>query len=173
MALGPRSYTQKEIDDLIVCPKLVSDPPKKEMRPDRGHLRNDLRLKSVDGESEFRAFLRQNEDFRENFSIGLVYVPRDGTSEIILLRCNGPHGEYNGVFDPSHPHYDFHVHRASEEAIESGQRPEKKAVSSKDFASFEEALHYFVRAANIADASSHFAAVFQQKFPFAQPEQGQ
>jgi hypothetical protein len=173
MALGPRPYTQKEIDDLIACPKVVSDPPKKEMKPDRGHFRNDMRLESTDGESEFRAFLRRNEDFPESFSIGIVYLPRDGTSEVTLLRCNGPHGEYNESFDPSHPHYDFHVHRANAEMIESGQRPEKIAVASKDFASFEEAVHFFLKTTNIADATAHFADILQQKFPFAQPEPGQ
>ena len=48
-----------------------------------------------------------------------------GTAEVVLLRCNGPHGEYNDSFDPEHPHWDFHVHRASAEMIEAGQRTRK------------------------------------------------
>lgn len=167
MALDPRSYTQKEIDDLIACAKTVSDPPKKEMKRDRGHLRNDLALTSTDGESEFRVFLRQNEDFPESFSIGLVYTPRDGTGEVTLLRCNGPHGDYNQSFDPAHPHSDYHVHRASAEMIESGLRPEARAASTKDYASFEQALSFFLKATNITDAEHHFKDVFQQKLPFA------
>jgi hypothetical protein len=38
---------------------------------------------------EFRAFLRRSEDLPENFSIGLVFLPKDGTGEVPLLRCNG------------------------------------------------------------------------------------
>ena len=44
MAVSPRRYTQQEIDDLIGCPKVVSEPPKREMKLDRGHFRNDMRL---------------------------------------------------------------------------------------------------------------------------------
>ena len=70
-----------------------------------------MRLKSADGELEFRAFMRRSEDLPENFSIGLVFLPQDGTGEVTLLRCNGPHGAFNDSFDPAHPHSDFHVHR--------------------------------------------------------------
>ena len=70
MAVSPRRYTQQEIDDLIGCPKVVSEPPKREMRLDRGHFRNDMRLKSTDDKLEFRVFMRRNEDLPENFSIG-------------------------------------------------------------------------------------------------------
>ena len=64
--------TQKEIDDLIACPKVISDAPKRDMKRDRGHLRNDMRLKSADDKFEFSVFMRRNEDLPENFSIGLV-----------------------------------------------------------------------------------------------------
>jgi len=72
-----------------------------------------MRLKSADGQLGFRAFMRRYEDLPENVSIGLAFVPKDGTGEILLLRCNGPHGGYNDSFDPDHPHWDFHVARAS------------------------------------------------------------
>ncbi len=73
----------------------------------------------------FRAFLRRNEDFPENFSIGLVFLPGDGSGELTLLRCNGPHGTTNESFDPDHPHVDYHVHRAGAALLEAGLRPEK------------------------------------------------
>jgi hypothetical protein len=76
MPLDPRHYSQEEIDELIACPKAVSDPPRKEMQQDRGHFRNDMRLKSTDGKFEFRAFMRRSEDFPENFSIGLAFFHR-------------------------------------------------------------------------------------------------
>jgi hypothetical protein len=140
------------------------------MRLDRGHFRNDMRLKSTDGNLEFRVFLRRSEDLPENFSIGLAFVPRDGTGEIVLLRCNGPHGSYNDSFDQDHPHWDFHVHRASADMMGAGFRPEKAATVNKDFASYEEALQYFLRTTNVTDARTYFADIAQGMLPFPQEE---
>lgn len=168
MPAEPRRYTQDEIDNLIGCAKNVSEAPKREMKLDRGHYRNDMRLKSADGKMDFRVFMRRNEDLPENFSIGLVHLPKDGTGEVVLLRCNGPHGNSNDSFDPEHPHCDFHVHRASAAMIEAGLRPEKMAAVNQDFASYEEALEYFLRTTNVTDAGAHFADIAQGRFPFAE-----
>jgi hypothetical protein len=100
----------------------------------------------------------------------LAYLPKDGTGELILLRCNGPHGAFNDYFDLTPPHFDFHVHRASAAMIEAGFRAEKSATVSRDFASYEEALQYFVRSANITDASNHFRDIAQGEFPFVPEE---
>jgi hypothetical protein len=170
MAIEPRRYTQDEIDGLIGCAKAITEPPKREMKLDRGHFRNDMRLRSGDGALEFRVFMRRSEDLPENFSIGVAFLPKDGTGEILLLRCNGPHGGFNDTFDPDDPHWDFHVHRATAEMIEAGQRPEKSAVVNRDFASYEEALQYFLRTANITDAAAHSPDLAQRKLPFAEKE---
>ncbi len=140
------------------------------MKLDRGHFRNDMRLKSTDDKLEFRVFMRRNEDLPENFSIGLAYLPKDGTGEVILLRCNGPHGGFNDSFDPGHSHWDYHVHRASAKMIEAGLRPEKTATINTDFASYEEALSYFLRATNITGAGDYFADVAQRRLPFPDEE---
>ena len=66
-----KTYTQTEIDELIHCPKVIMDPPRKEMRLDRGSRRNDMGLASENGKRRFSVFMRVNEAFRENFSIGL------------------------------------------------------------------------------------------------------
>lgn len=170
MPTEPRRYTQDDIDSLIGCAKVVSDPPKRELKLDRGHFRNDMRLKSTDGKLEFRAFMRRSEDLPENFSIGLVFLPKESIGEVLLLRCNGPHGGYNDSFDPEHPHWDFHVHRANSEMIEVGQRPEKAAAVNRDFASYEEAVQYFLRATNVTDARIYFTDIAQGKLPFAEEE---
>ncbi len=83
--------TAEEINFLVHCPKIIEEAPKKEMRVDRGSRRNDLRLRTKDGQAAFHVFIRQNEKFPENFSIGLDYLPQDG-GRVPLLRCNGPHG---------------------------------------------------------------------------------
>jgi hypothetical protein len=140
------------------------------MKFDRGSWRNDMRLASVEGDAEFRVFMRKNDKFPENFSIGLVYLPRDGSGEIPLLRCNGPHGGYNAAFDPSHPHHAPHVHTTTEEMIASGNRPESSADVCEEYASYEEALQYFLRTVNVANAMQHFSDIAQGTFRFEQEE---
>ncbi len=89
-----------------------------------------------------------------------------------LLRCNGPHGEYNDRFDPARPHSEFHIplntQRPNEAAIRAGLKPEKSAERTQEFASWQEALGYFLRAANIdsVDAATHFPDHRQDRFPF-------
>ncbi len=54
--------------------------------------------------------------------------------------------------------------------IDAGLRPEKAAAVNRDFASYEEALQYFLRATNITNAMDHFADIAQGKLPFADLE---
>ena len=58
------------------------------------------------------------------------------------------------------------MHRAHAEMIEAGLRPEGVATTAKDFASYEEAVQYFLRAANIKDAEVYFPNPAQGKLPF-------
>lgn len=116
--------------------------------------------------------MRTHSVFDENFSIGLVYVPKDGSGEMVLLRCNGPHGEYNASFDPQHPHTEYHVHRASEEAIRAGLRPEKRAQRTNAFASYREAVAFFLNEIHVTEAAVHFPDVYgQTSFPFTDEQQ--
>ena len=165
-----RNYDLLQLQVLLVVPKLISEPPRREMKLERGSWRNDMRLKSVEGGHDFRVFMRKSEDFPENFSIGLIHRPTDGSEEIPLLRCNGPHGEFNREFDAAHPHYSFHVHRATEEMIASGARPESYAETCAEFASYEEALQYFIRTVNIENAAEYFPDVAQGRFRFEQED---
>ena len=168
-----KEHTQTELDELITCPKKFAEPPRRELRLEGNQRRNDMRLRSRDGDREFRVFVRMHDEFNENFSIGLVHLPKDGSGELVLLRCNGPHGEYNAHFDPQHPHAEFHVHRASEEALRAGLRPEKRADRTEHFASYSEALSYFLREVNIIDAAAHFPDSSQTSLPFEEQEHSQ
>lgn len=170
MPVEKRNYNSVELQALLVVSKSISEPPRREMKLDRGSWRNDMRLKSVEGDDDFRVFMRRNQKFPENFSIGLAYRPKDGTEEITLLRCNGPHGAFNSTFDPAHPHYSYHVHRATEETIASGARPESYAEICSEFASYEEALQYFIRVVNVGDAEEYFPDVAQGRFRFEQED---
>lgn len=163
------AFTQIEIDALIRCPKKVVEAPRRTMRQEGAYLRNAAKLAAVNEvEGDFLIFLRENEDFPENFSIGLIYSPRDGRDAITLLRCNGKHGDYNKSFDPEHPHCDFHIHRATERAIEAGYAAEKFADKTMEFASFEEALQVFVKMINLNsdDARKYFPANTQFSLEF-------
>ena len=153
-------YDQAEIDALIACEKEVSDPPKRITKLEGANFRNDCKLIASNGiAGEFGVFMRQNEDFPENFSVGLRYLPKDGRPEITLLRCNGQHGVFNSQgFDPTHPHWEYHIHKATYEALMQGFAAEKFAMATKEFASYHEALEYFLRAVNVRerDRVKHF-----------------
>ena len=135
-----------------------------------GHFRNDMRLVSNSPPAEFRVFMRKSVDFVENFSIGLVYRPNDGSGEVTLLRCNGRHGGFDENSDPEHSHWGFHIHRASAEMIEAGLRAEKLAAATREYASYEEALQHLLRVANVTNAADHFPDLMQTRFPFANEE---
>jgi hypothetical protein len=54
--------------------------------------------------------------------------------------------------------------------IEAGLRPEKAATTTEDFASYEDAVQYFLRATNITDAGTYLPDHAQGKLPFPDEE---
>lgn len=125
------------------------------MREEFGSRRNDFRAQGEHGE-DFRVFMRQSIDFAENFSIGLDYVPRDGSGRLCLIRCNGPHGPRSVGPLETIPHFAFHIHLAKEENIIQGSRPERGGEITKEFASYDDALRYFLRRCNVEGWDKHF-----------------
>jgi hypothetical protein len=148
----------EEIQILISVPKRIAEAPSKDWKNEAFQRRKDFRLVSEDGE-QFRAFARQSIVFPENFSIGLEFEPRDGSESIILIRCNGPHGDYNRAEKPNHPHFHSHIHMATEEAIAQGRRAESSATETDQFASVREAIRFFLNAVNLnfEEQHRHFA----------------
>jgi hypothetical protein len=119
---------------------------------------------AMDGtKGTFWMFMRRNADFPENFSVGLRYNAFDGRPEITLLRCNGKHGVYTGEGDAIHPHWDFHVHTASEAAQDAGFTAEKYGAKTTEFASYEQAVQHFIKVVNLKaqDASKFFPSGLQ------------
>ena len=149
-------YSQQTLDELISYPKIITEHPKKDMRLDRGSFRKDMRLKSSDGKEDFSVFIRQNESFPENFSIGLDYHPKDGRGSIILLRCNGQHGHFEDCFGNISFHNCFHIHRAREENISSGVRSERGAEITTEYANLNQAIQYFFKTINTPAADLYF-----------------
>lgn len=145
-------YTDELITKLISCPKKITKAPSKSLKSDRGHLRNDFEAESDDGEHRFTVFIRVNEKFQENFSVGLDYWPRDEAGSIMLLRCNGSHGPHK-VYD----HHTFcHVHKATAETISKGLRPESNIKATDEFSSYQEAIQYLLQVARIRDDGPYF-----------------
>ncbi len=146
------TYTDEILRELIECPKKITKPPFKTLRSDRGHLRNDFEVESADGEHRFTCFVRVNEKFQENFSIGLDYLPRDEPGSIMLVRCNGPHGPHK-----VHDYHTFcHIHKASAETISKGLRPESNIEVTEGYSSYQDAVQYFLKLTNIRDEGKNF-----------------
>ena len=148
-----------EIETLIRLPKdIVSKTPAVGYKNENRNRRCELDLMARSGPSaEFSVFIRQNDMFIENFSIGLRYKTKDrmlGT--ITLVRYNGPHGETR-----SGPGGHFgrpHIHRVtSRELAEGNREPQERHREITDrFSTYEEALLVF-----FADiASSNHRAFF-------------
>ncbi|MFQ5633280.1 MAG: hypothetical protein ACE5I1_31330 [bacterium] len=84
-------FDNELIDKLLTCEKEIVHGPGKP-RLERGHHRIGFELQSIDEEFHFSAFGRCNAMFSENFSVGLVFSPRQEKGSYEILRCNGPHG---------------------------------------------------------------------------------
>ncbi len=121
-----------------------------------------MTLKSMDGKHSFRAFMRQSEEFPENFSIGLIYVTGEDPGSFQLVRCNGQHGG-----ERTHPHHAvFHVHRIKAADINSGILEPRHIDTSADFASLREALSHFCRLTRIQNPDEFFPGILQSRlFP--------
>lgn len=144
-----RTYTDKEIEQLINCEKRIVQPPKKKMKSEGGHARNDMKLVSDDGHS-FSVFMRASNFFPENFTIGLKINAPDGSSTI-LMRCNGDHGEHANHVRDFKKFSGYHIHFATEEALKMGKCAENFAVQTKEYASYTEAFGHFVKKVNILE----------------------
>lgn len=157
-----KTFTDDELSKLINCPKLVVDPPRREMRVDGKMKRNDMVLKSTDGQHAFRVFMRQSDEFPENFSIGLVYQPGEEPGSFPLIRCNGQHGG-----ERVHPHHAvFHIHRTKAADINAGILEARGIEGTTAYASYKEALAHFCAMIQMENVDDHFPGLAQFRFPF-------
>lgn len=154
--------SDSEINNLISCPKTITTAPKTTMILVYGNFRNSMDLLSVDGNHKFSVFMRKNETFEENFSIGLRYHPSDGPESLILYRCNGPHGAHRDPLDIREKHYwEYHIHMAKEIIIKKGLREEAHADITSEYSNFDDALAFFLRYCNIRDSEQYFPKLKQ------------
>ncbi len=155
-------YSEEYISELINIEKVIKDAPFRDMKLERGMYKNNFTLKSKDDKYDFRVFMRINEKFQENFSVGLDYNPKDEKGTIPLVRMNGQHGENN-----VQPHHNtFHIHKASAYSINNNLKPERNIIETTEYASYEEALQYFLVYINLntSDKDKFFQAPQQSLF---------
>jgi hypothetical protein len=157
-----RTFTDEELASLIACSKKVVDPPRRDMRVDGKMKRNDMTLKSADGKNSFRVFIRQSDEFPENFSMGLMYSPGEEPGSFQLVRCNGQHGG-----ERAHPHHAvFHIHKCKADDINSGILEPRHIEETTVYASFREALAHFCAIIQMERPDDYFPGLSQaQLFP--------
>lgn len=140
--------TDQQIINLIELPKnIVSKTPSAGYKIENRHKRCELELRvGSDPNIEFMVFIRQNDEFIENFSIGLRYKTRNRTlGTITLVRYNGPHGETSrgatGHF--ARPH----IHRVTARELAEGNRePQERHREITDrYSTYEQALLVFFK----------------------------
>ena len=150
--------TPELIQELILCPKKAVRAERKRMQSVNRSLRNKVALASVDGKYTYDLFLRQSEEFIEDFSVGLIWTNAAKyigvNKEIILIRFQGPHDTGKPLGEDLH--HDYHVHEITVSDINERRylRPGSKEAS-KDFSSFAEALHHIVSYCGIIDLEQH------------------
>jgi hypothetical protein len=147
------TFTDKIIEELISCSKRVVDSPK-DSGVGRGSSKTKFSLESVDGQYSFSGFISKNLTFQENFSIGLVFNPKEEKGKIVLVRVNGPHGQNENA-----PHHDGpHVHRSTAERINGGLKPEGVIETEVPYSTIEDAIQYYIRRINVvpADRQKYF-----------------
>lgn len=153
--------TDREIESLIGLPKnIVSKTPAVGYRSENLHRRCELELTSSSSPiTEFTVFIRQNDKFIENFSIGLRYKTRDRTlGTITLVRYNGPHGETSR--GPGGHFGRPHIHRVTARELAEGNREpqERHRDITGRYSTFEQALSVF-----FADiAASNYLGYFRE-----------
>ena len=130
--------TENEFNQLIYMPKVVIEPPKKAPTVQRMSLQNKMKLKSLDEEHLFEVYWRQNTMFCENFSVGLIWLPTDGSYPVTLMRCNGPHG-----YDIQDSHHALtHIHTPDFGNIENGKMAPQIQTPTTEYITLEDALRF-------------------------------
>jgi len=154
--------TNTAINDLIKSPKeIIKREPAKGYNRENGNQHCNLTLKKIDKNERFSVFIRQNDQFIENFSIGLLYTIEEESRKITRIRCNGAHGEVSHHKDG---HYNRpHIHRTTEKEIRSGGRQpqERHREITEKYNTFEEALRVSFSEMNITNWSEYFPELQQ------------
>ena len=132
-----RPYTKVELEGFRALPKRVINPgarwsDKPKVRPVHRQ-RNFQAVGQQDKVVRFLIYQRRNLADENDFSCGIIYLLH-GDPSLTLARYNGP-GHVHGAIA-----YRPHIHRATEEAITAGWKPEREAEETDRYETLEGAL---------------------------------
>lgn len=153
-------WTQDELDSLIACEKETIAVREFGHSKEKRSFRGELRVRSLDGESQFRVFLRQHQDEKMNFSVGLQLLPPD-SKDLILFRCNGVHAVHKNQVREQVIVTGCHYHFATVEALAAKKPADHWATPTTDYSSFEQAVRVFAAKTRLTDAAKHLSFMNQ------------
>ena len=132
-----RVLTEDQLHELRATPKRVTNPRAQWVNKPRQtpiHRQRSFQLSSeAEEDHRFEIYQRENLHDAEDFSTGIAAVFPDGT-RLTLARYNGSSHEHGDIrFRP-------HIHRATEDAMRAGKRPERDALATDRYVTVEGAL---------------------------------
>ena len=149
--MNVRPYTKAELDALQSMSKRVTNPgarwsDKPTAQP--AHRQRNYKVVGSGGKDDrFSIYQRQNLADESDFSCGIAYLSRGGPP-LTLARYNGPSHEHGAIA------YRPHVHRATEEAIAAGGKPEREAEETDRYWTLEGALACLIDDFNLSGTAA-------------------
>lgn len=154
--------TDKNIEELISCEKVITKAPKRHFSLDKtNHFseQNEFDCQSkINPKNTFHVFLRKSTEISDNFSIGLIFNDEE-TKNVLLLRANGRQKHRNKEDDKSF--YAFHVHKANEKQLMKGILNKFDAEICEEYSNFNSALIYFCQKCGIMNYKKYFPEAMQ------------
>lgn len=146
--------TDDDISDLLEEAKSLPQDYVKQLKPARkSRMQYSQAELTVTGErgSEFKVVIRKNLLDPLDFSVILVYLPKEEGRGFVLRRYNGKHIHKNHLEGTELN--DFHVHMATERYQQAGLKPEGYAEVTDGYASVPQATECLFRDANFQRGS--------------------
>nr|WP_132451670.1 hypothetical protein [Paraburkholderia sp. BL8N3] len=121
----------------------------KESTKAKSHWQAEMQAEDADG-NLFRLYQRQNSVLSDNFSCGIVWLARDGTS-VPLARYNGADHAHSNPIEGSEFSFVCHIHVTTERYASFGSKPDKYAVETDRYVTLGGALRAMIEDYNISE----------------------
>ena len=128
-----------DLDTLRDMSKRVTNPAARWADKPGHHQRN---FKVASDKYQFELYQRQNQNDETDFSCGLRVIKPDG-STLTLCRYNGSSHAHGDI------EYRCHIHKATENELCSGRKPERYAAETDRYDSLRGATHCIMLDCNI------------------------
>jgi len=146
--------TNEDIEYLIGVEKILIGEKFKTLK-DKKSMNSNIDLHCNDVEGRFYIFTRQHEEFKDNYSIGLMYTIKG--KKYNLIRVNGSETQHKIKH-----HRKPHEHILTVEDIkESRECRPSKIEYEISCVSFQDAILYFLKRANINYKEDYFSDLFE------------